>query len=249
MSGKEQTQGLPVEDPAVVEETAPDDWTYPFPESAVKAWKAQYGELSVQEDDNGKVYVIRGIGRKEYLTLEAGSYRNMQDYENQFASTALVYPDMTEMQIRSADAGLAKTIYDRIAPLSGAGSSKDVNVVSFDPKLHGEKLKGTTAADWNAWIAAARGRKLFFCELERKPFVFRNLSRSQYENYRIQVEKDGEVIQENAESVATKEAVVYPMPSDFDPEGNAFLYGTIQSLAVLIMRESGFGKAMRITKL
>ena len=230
-------------------EAVEDDWPYPeFSKAEVDAWKSQYGEISLLEDENDNRFVMRGLGRAEFSNLEKGQYRNEQDYENKLVEQSLLFPQLSEMQLRQKDAGEIKFLFDNIAPISCVGSNNEIEPVAFNPEEHGPKLPGTDAADWKAWLAAARGRKGFFVELEGKGFVFKNLNRSQYETYRTKINTDN-ASQDIAENTVCSEGVVYPMPDDFKPESNQFLYGTIQSLALMIMKESGFGKTMRVTKL
>ena len=224
------------------------EWQFPFSEADVASWKAQYGEVHLVENENDQMFVMRGLGRQEFQTMQNGDYRNEQDYEDQHVLSSLLFPQFTLLNIRSLDAGDVKNLFDRIAIISNVGAAEEIEAVEFDPAKHGKFLEGTDKKDWGAWMAAAKGRKLFYCTLEGKHFIYKNLSRSQYDNYRTKIQKDG-ASTEQAENAVCKEALVYPMPKDFDPEGDNYLYGTISSLALLVMKQSGFGKAIRVTKL
>ncbi len=227
---------------------SPEGWDYPFSAAQVKSWKATYGEVSVAEDLEGNTFVLRGLGRKEYNQLNSAQYRNEQDYENKFVEQIVLFPELTEMKVRQMDAGSVKTLFSQIAPLSYVDAGQTTEAIEFNPAKHGPLLIGTEKTDWRAWQAASRGRKLFFCELQGVPFVYKNLSRSQYETYRIKTQTDG-ADQESAENVVCTEAVIYPLADSFDSNSNQFFYGTISSLAVLVMKQSGFGKALKVVKL
>jgi hypothetical protein len=246
-----------VKEPAL--EAPVEEVKRPFSDEDVAGWKAQFKELALieidQEDKDGnsvsytqKLFVMRGIGREEFRNLDQGTYRNSQDYENKVVEQALVFPPLTELQLRGMDAGDVQTLYQQIPTLSNVGAGQEVRGVQFDPAVHGPLCEGTDAKDWKAWRAAAKDRGLFYVEFEGQPFIYKNLSRSQYETYRTKVDKS-ESDKETAEEMVCSEGVVFPFSDNFKPSTNQFMYGTISSLALAIMRQSGFGRAINVTKI
>jgi len=231
----------------------------PFSDAQLELWKTEFKNIAVieidEEDQDGnskaftsKTFVMRGIGREEFRTLDQGTYRNTQDYENKVTEQAMVFPEMSELRIRGMDAGDVQTLYQQIPILSNVGIANQVKAVKFEPELHGPLCPETTSKDWFGWKAFAKDRGLFFCELEGKPFVYKNLSRSQYETYRTKVDKS-EADKETAEEIVCAEGVVFPFADSFKPGSNQYMYGTISSLALIIMKQSGFGRGVRVVKI
>lgn len=223
------------------------EWVYPFAESEVAAWKQQYGtdNIHLVMPDEGGHYVIRGLYRKEFMDLQNSKFRNEEDLEDKFVLQAMLHPALTEMALRESQAALANRLFEKLVEVSNVDAHKTKEVVELTEK---NMLAEVKKDDLAAWKARHKGAKFYITEFEGKSFIYRGLRRNEYEKFRDAQREEGKN-QIASENEIASLGVVFPMPKDFSPEGNTYLYGTISSLAVMIMKASGFGGNSTVTKL
>lgn len=232
------------------------DWEYPFSEAEVEAWKKEHKNLTVVEfgDD---YFVIRGIGREEYKGLDI-QYKEEEEVEETLASRGTVYPEMSTVELRDKDAALCSTLSRQIRIATNEG--KDEELTPFEipeklsslPKNYHDLLKSTvdnenlTLDDLKIW--RSQGRKLYIEELEDQVFIYRGLRRKDFDKWR-KGQRDGKHQGNDSEDEVVREGILYPLKKDLDVKGNNYLYGTISTLAVLVMAASGFNTEPAVTKL
>lgn len=223
------------------------EWALPFTQAEVSAWKKSYGENNVhlvttEEDDH---YVIRGLYRKEFMDMQNGKFRNEEDLEDQYVLQALLYPQMTHMSLRDAPAALSNRLFERLVEVSNvdAHKAKEITEVTLDKLPEGVKKE-----DFNAWKARHKNTKFYVTEFEGNTYIYKGLRRNEYEKFRESQREEGKN-QIASENEICSLGIVYPIPKDLDIAGNSMLYGTVSSLAIMIMKASGFGNSSTVTKL
>lgn len=225
-----------------------DSWSFPFTQAEVAGWKQQFGKDNIHlvTTDEGNHYVLRGLYRKEFMDLQTGGkFRNEEDLEDQFVLASLLFPQITQVQLREDMAALSNRLFERLVEVSNVDAHKTKEIVELTDKNVPADIK---KEDLLAWKARHKNTKFYVTEYEGKTFIYRGLRRNEYEKFRDGQREEGKNQIASENEVATL-GVVYPVPKDFDPSGNNYLYGTIASLAVMIMKVSGFGAASTVTKL
>jgi len=179
------------------------------------------------------------------MDLQNGKYRNEEDLEDNFVLEALLYPDITQTDLRNKMAALSNRLFERIVEVSNVDAGRELEPVELTEKNLPESV---TADDYRAWKGRIKGAKLYLVEFEGQQFVYKGLRRSEYEKFRDGQREDGKTQHDSENEVCTL-GIVYPFVKEFDPTSNDYLYGTIGSLAVMIMKVSGFGATSTVTKL
>jgi len=222
-------------------------WGFPFSKAHVDGWKARYGKDNVHlvEDSKGNPYVIRGLFRKEFLDKQQSKFRNEEDLEDQFVLEALLYPELSHIELRNKFAALSNQLFERLVEVSNVDASRDKEPEVLTEDSLPEEISNQ---DFVAWKNFNRGADLYIVKFEGRNFVYKGLRRSEYEKFRDAQRQDNKG-QNHSENEVCSLGIVFPLPKDFDPTSNDYLYGTISSLAVMIMKVSGFGAATKITKL
>ena len=71
------------------------EWNYPFTKENLRAWKSEFGpnnihlvKVAIREGDQS-VFVVRGLGRKEFIDLRSGEYRNNEAFEDESSYESL----------------------------------------------------------------------------------------------------------------------------------------------------------------
>jgi hypothetical protein len=234
------------------------DWDYPFSEAEVEGWKKEHKNLSVVEYSD-EYYVVRGIGREEYKGLDI-QFKEEEEIEEILASRGTIYPEMSTVELRDKDAALCSTLSRQIRIATNEG--KDEELAPFEipeklsslPKNYNTLLKEAidsetedlTLDDLKLW--RKQGRKLYIEELEGKLFIYRGLRRKDFDRWR-KGQRNGQHQGNDSEDEVVKEGVLFPLKKDLALKGNDFLYGTISTLAVLVMAASGFNTEPSVTKL
>lgn len=233
------------------------DWSHAFTKEQVAAWKKEFGDIihSVNIGDNE--YVVRGLGRKEFQTLSDVEFRNDEHMEDTFVKAALLFPQMTEMDLRSEVGGLSNSLFETIMANSNMEAWKDKtdlrlpkDLQELPGELHERLVKTMSSGelsekDINAWFTK-EGSNLYITEFESKIFIYKGLRRSDYEKYREEQRK-GKYQGPDAEEEICRRGIIYPFK--MEPSSDSYLHGTISSLALMVMKVSGFGATKEVVKL
>lgn len=223
------------------------EWSFPFSQTDVAGWKEVHGQNNIHlvTTEEDEYYVIRGLYRKEFMDLNNGKFRNEEDLEDQFVLAGLLYPQMTQVSLREAPAALSNRLFEKLVEISNVDAHKNKEIT----EITGDKLpEGIKKDDFNAWKARHKNTKFYVTEFEGQTFIYKGLRRNEYEKFREGQREEGKNQIASENEICTL-GIVNPVPKDFDPSGNNYLYGTIASLAIMIMKASGFGNTSTVTKL
>ena len=236
-----------VEEQATGTEVEETSWSYPFSKADVAAWKNEYGEDNIHlvELEEGNLYVMRGMFRKEFLTLQQSDFRNEEDLEDNFVHRACLYPQLNIMTLREDMAATSNRLFERLVQISNVDAQRTKEIVELTEKNLPANID---KADYQGWKGRVKGSKIYIVEFESKNFVYKGLKRSEYEKFRNKQREEG-INQHDSENEVCTLATLFPIPKEFDPNSDDYLYGTIGSLSLMIMKVSGFGSTSVVTKL
>lgn len=236
------------------------DWEYPFSQDDVKEWKDQHGPLNVHlvlvEDEP---YVVRGLKRAEFQDLSETEFRNDEHMEDTFVHAALLYPQMNEVDLRNLPGGVSNNLFDSIMEKSNIEAWRDKEILKLDKdstKMEPQAADLVSAEIDKGDLKDAdilgilnnpkNGKNVYVTEFEGKLFIYKGLSRSEFERFRTQ-QREGKYQGPASEEEICERCILYP--SKLDTTGDSLLTGTVSSLSLLIMRVSGFGAAKEVVTL
>lgn len=237
------------------------DWKHPFSQTDVAGWKTKHGSNNVYAVKLGKdSYVIRGLGRSEFQEIAAGAYRSEDEMEESIVLNALLYPNMTLMDLRTKPAGVVASLLDYVSKASNIDTARDNNMEPVEmpkniaecPTIFKDKItkaiesKEISAEDIGGWFT--KYGTLYMNIVEDKLFVFRSVSRKEHEKFKTGV-KEGATPVFTAEEDLVQLAILYPIPGKFTAKSDAYLHGTISIVSQLVYKASGFSSAVDVVQL
>ena len=240
--------------------SAEAEWDYPFSEDQVEAWKSSHGNIYVLDDLLDEPVVIRAMGRDEYYNLSLDAKTPEQEDE-EMAVKVLLYPEMTQTELREGIAGLATQIHTKFRDVCHGIPEDNEMVEPFEmpkdlselPKEIQEVVKGHiengdfSMKDIQGWATRTKS-KLYIDYIDDQLFIYHGLRRKDYDMFRDQ-QREGKFEFRGAEEEICKLGIEFPIKKDYDPNNAQYVYGLTSLLSVLIMKASGFNKQVSVKKL
>jgi hypothetical protein len=236
------------------------EWEYPFSQEQVEAWKASHGNIYVLDDLLDEPVVIRGMDRDEYYS-QTLSAKTPEQEDEEMALKILLYPEMSQSDLREADAGLATQVHTKFRDVChGIPEDNEMIEPAELPKDLAElpeEVQEVVEAhiengdfsmkDVQSWAKRTKS-KLYIDYIDDQLFIYHGLRRKDYDLFRDQ-QREGKFEFRGAEEEICRLGIEYPMKKDFDPSSKTFVYGMASLLSILVMKASGFNKQVSVKKL
>lgn len=236
----------------------PADWPYPFSKGLVDSWKAEYGDNVHAFPIGEKWIVVRAMPRDEYGVLAIKEYKTEEEFQEELAAAFCLYPKFTKISIKQQPAGITPAILSKIREVSFMDYAQTMEEIRLVPDQEAwtkkakdlfNKLQGKINAekDMHEWFATQM--PICIHELNNQVFMYRGLTRSEFDKFR-QDQNTGKITSQPAiEEECCSLGILYPYPKNFDPKSGERVSGIVTTLSMAIMAASEFGKGGQTVRL